>query len=313
MTEILEAIDDLLLFLDEAQLDHVLRKPVVFSHVDVDSLTYQVDYETAYHSAEEVNETPINIMEESMRYDVTRWAHAFPNRGYVTIPLSRDSIASIMEAADDLVCRPTNKVFCKTRTISDETWKVLEPLVEKIESQAVGGPYFIKLDSISPKDSSVGVGPHSSGQNMITALASSARCIKNMMSCKQGTNLILVPWQTMDPTDEFRCFIYKNELTAISVYSHLDEKSKKWSDQQVQLTRVAKLIQSKWNELAPDLPWDTAVMDVHVNPFYQIVEVVEFNPFGAQLHTGSSLFHWVRDYDQLYGRTPHLEVRLMKR
>lgn len=302
MEDILQDIDDMLLFLDEAALNQVLKKPVVFTHVDVDSMTLNVDYETTYHSAEEAKETPVGIKETSMQYDVTNWSHVFPDRGYVTIPLSTDSIASIMEASDDLV---------QTGTISDKTWKVLQPLVDEIKSRAFHFSYFIKLDSVSPKDSSMGVGPHASPQTMIAALASSARCVLNMLSCKEGTNLILLPWQEMDPTDEFRCFIHKNELTAFSVYSYLDPKSKKWSDQQTQLTRVAKLIQAKWNELAPDLPWDTAVMDVHVNPCYQIVEVVEFNPFGAQMHTGSSLFHWIRDYDQLYGKKAQVEVRLL--
>ena len=33
-------------------------------------------------------------------------------------------------------------------------------------------------------------------------------------------------------------------------------------------------------------------------------ELVELNPFGADSPCGSCLFHWIRDWDVLYGNTP---------
>ena len=42
------------------------------------------------------------------------------------------------------------------------------------------------------------------------------------------------------------------------------------------------------------------------------VQLIEFNAFGAQMASGSALFHWLRDYNVLYGMNGdnYIEVRV---
>ena len=57
---------------------------------------------------------------------------------------------------------------------------------------------------------------------------------------------------------------------------------------------------------------ESAVMDVIIDYESLKCNIVEFNPFGAQLKTGSSLFHWINDYNQLHGKNKKkIEVRLI--
>jgi hypothetical protein len=42
------------------------------------------------------------------------------------------------------------------------------------------------------------------------------------------------------------------------------------------------------------------VIDIVVYPDFTC-HVIELNPFGAAMSSGSALFHWLRDYKLLYG------------
>jgi hypothetical protein len=58
-------------------------------------------------------------------------------------------------------------------------------------------------------------------------------------------------------------------------------------------------IQRKNEDLGLDLLSDLC-LDVFCQPDLS-VELIELNSYGAQMAAGSCLFHWLKDYDQLYG------------
>lgn len=58
-------------------------------------------------------------------------------------------------------------------------------------------------------------------------------------------------------------------------------------------------IREQNDQLGWDLPSDFCA-DVFCRPDLS-VELIELNSYGAQMAAGSCLFHWITDYDQLYG------------
>ena len=145
---------------------------------------------------------------------------------------------------------------------------------------------------------------------MVKSIAQSHRCQLELYHCNK---LVLIPWRDdMNALNEFRCFIHNGRLTAMSVYNYREYGSRKWSlKPELEIRMIVKNVCEKWNQLEPDAPWNSCVMDVHVSRDLK-VEVIEFNPFGAQSMTGSSMFHWIQDYDQLHGKTDIIEVRLVQ-
>ena len=69
-------------------------------------------------------------------------------------------------------------------------------------------------------------------------------------------------------------------------------------------------IQEKWNKIKDKLPWNTAIMDVHVHPEKLKVEILEFNIFSPL--ASACLFDWEVDQDQLCGKTTRVEFRILK-
>jgi hypothetical protein len=45
------------------------------------------------------------------------------------------------------------------------------------------------------------------------------------------------------------------------------------------------------------------------------VQIIELNPFGAHMSSGSALYNWRVDYDLMYGvkETSHLDIRVLRK
>jgi len=275
-------------------------RPVKIRHLSLQWLDAHErfkDFETQNHPHSEISdfeESVENYWETLSQFDFSSFAHVIPDANRKEVGLCRFTQAALAKGADDIL---------KFRDVSVETWTKLQPVIEILETLMSNPPYFIRLDGCSPKDSPLSFGPHVLPQSILKALMTSPRCLKNMRNQNgKFVKLFLNSWKSVDATDEFRCFICDGSLTAISVYSYADERTIKWSSKSIQdLTQVAFNIQGKWDEVSSKLPWSSAVMDVYADFQSLEVSIVEFNPFGAQLGTGSSLFHWVKDYQYLYG------------
>ena len=85
---------------------------------------------------------------------------------------------------------------------------------------------------------------------------------------------------------EFRGFINKNQLNAISQYDHyaiypyLDD----------QVPKITEKLFEKWREVHPFIGQESYVMDFLFNPNTEEVTVIEISPFLPC--TGAALFHW---------------------
>ncbi|KAL6080608.1 hypothetical protein QOT17_000247 [Balamuthia mandrillaris] len=150
---------------------------------------------------------------------------------------------------------------------------------------------------------------------------------------EECVKLIFCRWKReMDKMGEFRCFVKRQKVVAISQYCWFREGGGWWQRRSC-LPEVAESILWLWEELKKhaDLPFKDCIMDVYVaeankkeqeeqpDPEQEHrrrkakgkiryakwkAELVEFNPFGAHLGGGSALFHWLNDWNILHGLPP---------
>lgn len=152
--------------------------------------------------------------------------------------------------------------------------------------------------------------------------------------CQQGQddnlpnkdNIELYDWSTkimarewnnlLDPTMEFRCFVYDSNLTAISQYNHYCKFYPLQYEPTVQ--NIKTTIVEYWQQkIKPILDlhkekYSNYIIDIGVieNKSSNELEciVVELNPFARS--TGASLFDWDGDIQQLTGQKDEIEIRV---
>ena len=117
--------------------------------------------------------------------------------------------------------------------------------------------------------------------------------IRTMMEYKSPIYLVAREWIEMEPEMEFRCFIYKTTLTAISQYYSIDLP-------QEQKDKIQKQICEFWAANKNSVPYEDCVMDVVVDASDK-VRIIEFGPFGIDLNAGSCSYNWLQDAHILYG------------
>jgi len=193
--------------------------------------------------------------------------------------------------------------------------------------------YFVRTDACSAKDA--GLKSVSNGREAVAYVTCSKRCLMGLQAKVkdgEGTSLLFSPWdEAIDIFWEFRVFVYQGRITAISQvlikhkspntthhspsffwvlkYSWFDDAG--WRSRESKIADVIASIIRLYNRLKDVLSWQDCVMDAHINKDTYEAELIEFNPFGAHLSSGSALFHWIKDHDILYGNTEGIEIRFV--
>lgn len=180
------------------------------------------------------------------------------------------------------------------------------------------GKYFIRLNEASPKDCKYGCGPMTKASEIVTALCTSLRAHRNFTSARHSNvkeTLYLVPWRDdWNKYLEFRVFVNERRVTCLSQYIWHQYLGLSHSMIQIVSPRIIEYC----NNIAAKHSLPSFVIDVIVVvkdpvmvPDMKIpvidetteynIELVELNPFSAELSSGSALFHWLNDYDIMYG------------
>ena len=82
-----------------------------------------------------------------------------------------------------------------------------------------GSKYFVRCNSVSLKYGQHGAGPYTTFKQIIESLVTCIEThtpIDNKSKGKEPLSLYLLPWKTFDAYKEYRVFVYKNNITAIS-------------------------------------------------------------------------------------------------
>lgn len=187
----------------------------------------------------------------------------------------------------------------------------LNALIDKIQNafanKPLKGPIFVRLNSLSPKS------PHNKIKiqtgwitKMFDLLIDSLRTYETL-SLPMDHSIMIRQWEQIDPANEFRCFVYKNRLTAISQY-HCYNYYKKLQGREEEIRDV---IYRFYLKIFQHLPYEDCVIDVILCTNTELnVKIIEFNSFGSDGMAGSGLYNWARDKNILYATHGKPDIRI---
>jgi hypothetical protein len=182
----------------------------------------------------------------------------------------------------------------------EEQWKILNEM-ENIKGDDFQG-WFVRSDRVSLKEGQHGIGPYKDFKNVIESAVSCGSGHSFFDSNDLECNIYLLPWLNLNPTKEFRIFVYKNEITAISdqhLYT-INEYFNKLSDEEIQII-INKILDFFKNNIKNKLLYlENYTMDLALIEPNDIPYFVEPNSFGKLYAAGSALFSWIYDTDTLH-------------
>jgi len=225
------------------------------------------------------------------------------------IPLSPDQITFIR--------RCLKKRLWYVTPFTDEDNAIIELLEENITATmktfSLGefSEFFVRLSGHSPKDVNLPL-KVTSGKDVMNLILRSGRSLIDLEMLRKFLirakyqNIILLPWNSeMSIEMEFRCFVFKGNLNAISQYDFstaYDSLQNKDIVQQIQ-----DAIIHFHEQTVAAVRFASYVFDVFLSPKSEgdwYVKLIELNPFGGDLSSGSCLFDWEEDKHILYNPTP---------
>lgn len=169
-----------------------------------------------------------------------------------------------------------------------------------------GTGYFVRVGNVSLKYGVNGVGPYYNLKTIIESVVSSIRGHSPVLENTTKLNIYLIPWIEINPVNEFRVFVFENNITAISqqdLYSKLYHKN--YPDDldinKIILQKLNIIVQYFYDEIISKITWtksytyDFAICND--KPYF-----IEMNSFGKEYAAGSALFHWLLDEKILYNR-----------
>lgn len=273
------------------------------------------------------------------RYDIDVWYNALSRFTFNTIffPLSKEDTCNMVKVYKNVLYR----------SINGSDWDLLRDLIRRIDEflkQHGSKSWFVRTNAVSPKDV---VEIHDLGKGVLNyeldrlenkdakgqfsklcartaTVALMALCHSDRVfacfECKsEGNSLVFREWLSEIPLAwEFRCFVKKGIITAISQYYWTEYYSELQNQEEFIRDTICQFfdgdVKDAITELYPDcvmdvVLWKNSGRDTHKDLG---VFIIELNPFGGSLVTCSSLFNWELDYDILYGITKTPEIRLRK-
>ncbi len=118
-------------------------------------------------------------------------------------------------------------------------------------------------------------------------------------SSSGSLNLILRDWVPCHQDHEFRCFVHNRSLTAISQYHCYSHFASLQHTGHVQ--RIRREIILFLSDVVDCFTIPSFVVDIVVHPHTYACSIIELNPFGRTLSSGSALYNWDKDFELLYG------------
>jgi hypothetical protein len=165
--------------------------------------------------------------------------------------------------------------------------------------------YFVRTESVSLKNGMHGIGPYDNLKKIIQSLVTSTAKHSPITEKTTNIKLYLFPWVIIDDFKEFRIFVYKNKITAISQQNCY---SKNYILTKLSNEEKEKVIM-KWIMLINNYFENIIKKRItHIENYtidFTLLEnnepyFIEINSFGKEYAAGSSLFHWLLDEDKLY-------------
>lgn len=277
------------------------------------------------------------------RYNFGLWVNRVPFAPHKELFFSLETLQALERACQAHLLTKGNAL--------DEDSACFEPLLAllatRIDTALTAAPYtraFVRTGSCSLKDAPGGLCAFSEGSAVVRAMVASARVHTAVDAALRhgdvqdweseeafmrafGVSLYVLEWRELAKEDEFRVFVHRGRVTAISQYGWFS--GNRWWHRRYLLPEVVRAIIAFADATVPQAGFESCVMDVLVSGAHEedehggahettganavvqeeeaeedeaaiTVSLIEFNPFGAHLGSGAALFHWMRDWDALH-------------
>jgi hypothetical protein len=156
--------------------------------------------------------------------------------------------------------------------------------------------YFVRSENVSLKYGEHGLIPYTNFRTIVESIVTCPHGHTPIYSDTKEIILYLFEWIEMNNCDEFRVFVKNKKITCISqqhIYSNFN---------------FDNIILKNKIELLIDYFEKNVIKIIEQNDFSydftfinNIPYFIEPNSFGKEYAAGSALFHWIIDYDKLYG------------
>jgi hypothetical protein len=161
-------------------------------------------------------------------------------------------------------------------------------------------PWHIRMDSASPKDS--GLTKLTTAKEVITALSTSSRIHNNCIATTSdkiriaNDTVYFIPFdESWNPLNEWRVFVFRGEVRAISQYIWHDKSniSHLTDDELLHVAEIIELFTRQLYRIVSPILGTSFVIDVYFDSCENSMpKLIEFNSY---MNSGSALFNWNRD------------------
>ena len=188
----------------------------------------------------------------------------------------------------------------------------LKIIIDRLKTSWIDAMWFFRFDGRSPKDGASEY-PVFTAEQVITKIVTSKRGFTSMMD-GEDTIYFVKYENNWDRQREFRVFVYKQRVTAISQYTY--DKSMLSGKSTAMAKELGLKIKTYLeNDVLPlvcsKIGTNNVVCDMYVNDNGSL-RIIEFNSFGYWLAAGSALFNWLKDKEQLYNQKGVTYMRFRK-
>ncbi|ORY71657.1 uncharacterized protein BCR38DRAFT_470566 [Pseudomassariella vexata] len=166
--------------------------------------------------------------------------------------------------------------------------------------------FFVRMSHCSPKDADKGdLKPVFTISEALIKIISSKRTVQallRLLSAPDETDnkIYLFPYHAeLDKLSEWRCYIHGNKVAAISQSRFYQPNYPDIPDDT--LRRLVQQVKALWDDIGPTFSFNSCVLDVYaeVRKLDFKTRLIEINPWGSHLGSGSLLFHWLDDAELL--------------
>ncbi|CZR66002.1 uncharacterized protein PAC_15902 [Phialocephala subalpina] len=240
------------------------------------------------------------------------------------IPLERVQTITLTNAQAQLII-DASRSSLHTRELSRIYAEELEELASLFQSLLFPAQgLFLRLDACSPKDGVRGVSPLKTTKDIVLRLTTSHRATNSILRCMERGEevyLFFLPFdEHMRTEKEYRVFCAPPDgrVTCISQYRwHKPNLFAAHSEDDIAaiMEDIKKAALAYHNEILVGLnigrdgEMDRLLLeqgftfDIMFDEGSGECKLIELNSFGARSGCGSCLFHWLADWDVLYGKT----------
>lgn len=274
-------------------------KNIIFEPINLESVKKYGD--TRYNSNNHwTNDTkPSDYFTEIEKFNTKHWVNKI-NRHHFTIEINEETDLQILSKLSFL-----GKISGK---LSSLYYDDITTFVKKYEEKYSelfnnGNKYFVKCENVSLKYGHHGLIPYTNFRTIIESLITCPYGHTPIYSDTKKLTIYLFEWIEMDKSHEYRVFVKDSQITCIS-QQFLNEKFDLNED--TIKTHITTILDF-FAEINTKTSYTTFSYDVVL--IQGTAYFIEPNCFGKEYAAGSALFHWIIDFDKLYGLNKKIYVR----